>query len=467
MAIGSRPPSVAHVVAEHAAVGHSGGLGEVVRDLGEAQAQLGTSVRVLVPVSTAVSTRLGAAWVDQHVVQMPWGEYHFSRWTCALGGVRLDLLTCPSLFDRPFLYGPPGSAYEDNTLRYTAFCRAAAAVLRADPVEVVHAHDWHAGLVVPLLGIERVRPRRVFTIHNPVHQGAFGHDAWAMTGLGLDHMRFDSVLHEGQINPLKAGLEHAEVLTTVSPTHAQELQTQEGGFGLHEVYRWRRRDLVAILNGITPRGPALPPTERGHRRTALARELSLDLGAGPLLAYVGRLDEQKGVRDLAAALPSAIAAGASAVLIGTGDPALAGLLRDVAGRTPRVRFVEAFDPALATRVFDAADAVVVPSLFEPCGLVQLHAMHHGAVPVVRRVGGLADTVRDAEADGWGFVYEAPHDLPAALQRVVRTYIDAPARWARLAVAASGQAHPWAAPARRYLEVYAGSPSPAARARKGP
>lgn len=452
--------SVVHIAGEHADYAHTGGLGEVLAGLTRAQAQLGSRVTVILPGYAEALARFDGERRGNVEVELPWGVASFAVFKKKVDGVFVEMLAEPAFFGRPGLYGPPeGGAYSDNPVRYTAFGRAAlerALYTGGGPPDVLHGHDWHAGLAVAAAGRRWPRPALLMTVHNLAFQGAFSARAFEITGLAREALDIDGVLHMGQVNPLKAGLQHADLLTTVSPTYARELCTPEGGWSLHGLFRWRGDRLVGITNGVDAPSERPKPSERPAFRAALCEELGLEAPSGPLFAMTSRLSSQKGVDLLIEALPPVLSRGAAAIVLGTGDAALTAALRELHETFPkRFAFVERFDPELADRVHRGVDAVVVPSRFEPCGTAQLHGMARGALPVVRRTGGLADTVRDLGEGGWGFVFDAPTAgaLEAALVRVAEVHDRDPDAW-RLAQR-RGLERPvgWDAAARAYDAAY--------------
>jgi starch synthase len=353
-----------------------------------------------------------------------------------LGALRLLLLDLPALYDRPQLYA--GGASADEAVRFVAFARAVAARAASETPDVLVAHDWHAALALCCLRtLHDFGPARgvgcVQVVHNNAFQGRFPAAAFAWTGLPGTLFHPDALEFWGDLALLKGGLVWADRLATVSPTHAAELQTPAHGAGLDGLYRWRAHRLHGIANGIDvarydpETDPALParygaqyPKPKAACRAALLDALGLAAPApGRLLAAIGRLTEQKGWDVLAEALPALVAAGASVALLGDGDPVLAERLRAAARRFPdRVAVTIGWDEALAHRLYAGADCALVPSRFEPCGLVQLVAQRYGTLPVAHRVGGLADTIVDGET-GVLFAPLTAEALVAAAERAAR------------------------------------------------
>jgi len=413
--------------AEYAPLVQTGGLGEAVGGLARALAVQGHQVSVALPGwrrarESGALPRLvadGAGWLA--------GE---------AAGVRLLLLDAPALFDRPALY--TGAATLDEASRFIAFARAVAARAATEHPDVLVAHDWHAALsVCALRTLSDFGPARgvgtVQVVHNNMYQGRFPAEAMGATGLPAELFQPDGLEFFGDLCLLKGGVGWADRIVAVSPHHAAELQTDAFGAGLEGLYRWRARRLLGIANGIdtaaydpetdgalAARYSAVYPKPKAACRAGLLAELAMaSPPPGRLLAAIGRLSEQKGWDVLVAAIPALVERGASLLLLGDGDAAIAGLLRDAVRRYPdRVHASIGWNDALARRLYAAADCVLVPSRYEPCGLVQLLAQRYGAVPVAHRVGGLVDTIRDRET---GVLFE-PLDAEALVSAVERAVL---------------------------------------------
>lgn len=403
--------------AELAPLALSGGLGEAVAGLARALAARGHEVTCLLPGHRrALESPALPPLVDAGPVSLPVpdGEGDLvGRWLEGrLGELRLLLLDLPALYDRPQLYG--GSGEEGEALRFTAFARAVAARTAAETPAALVAHDWHAALAIACLrtlhdfGAARAIGC-VQVVHNSAYQGRFAASAMPLTGLPSELFHPDALEFWGDLCLLKGGLVWADRIVVVSPTHAAELQTPEFGAGLEGLYRWRAHRLLGIANGIDverhdPATDAALPARYGAQyvkpkgacRAALLDALGLAAPEpGRLLAGIGRLAEQKGWDVLADAIPALVEQGASLALLGDGDPALAERLRAAARRWPdRVAVAIGWDDGLARRLYAGADCVLVPSRFEPCGLVQLVAQRYGTLPIAHRVGGLVDTIED-------------------------------------------------------------------------
>lgn len=460
----------------------TGGLGDVVGALPLALRGLGVDARLVLPAYPAVREALPDARPLARSA-LYGADVTLLRGELPAGGRRTlpVYLIATAAFDRP---GNPyqnaaGVDWPDNPARFALFCRAAAALALGHLIpdwraDVVHAHDWQAALLPALLSLHAQRPRSVFTIHNLAYQGLAPATDAAALGLPAEWWRFDALEFYGQLALIKGGLVFADRLTTVSPRYAQEIQTPEFGCGLDGLLRYRAHALVGILNGIDTElwnpatDPALPyPYDAEHldRKAADKAALQQELGLAPepqalLLGLVSRLVAQKGIDLLIDALPL-LPAEVQLVVLGSGEAAYTEALRAAAAAQPaRIAFRAGYDEPLAHRIQAGADALLVPSRFEPCGLTQLYALRYGTVPIVRAVGGLADTVVDASPDNLasgqatGIVFETASGaaLLAAIERA-RALFRAGAPWRQLQRTGMAQDHSWAHAAGAYLDLY--------------
>ena len=476
-----RPLRVLMVAAECAPSVKVGGLGDAVAGLAAALARAGHDVRVALP-------RYGHLPPPAPVLRFPLRlrrtVHRVAVGTAGRSGVTIRLLDVPALFGRTGVYGyAERNVFPDTDLRLAAHAQAALldAVTDGWWPDVVHAHDAAAALALIYLrhwddpDARLVRAAGVLTIHNLAHQAVqpvTALEAWELpSALGHDG---GPLAWYGRLNPMKAGILLADRVTTVSPTYAREVVADpELGAGLGTILAGRGEAFTGIRNGIDTgtwdptRDPHLPrpvdPGDPAPGRAAAARELSgrLDLveeADGPLIGMVGRLDHQKGFDLALPPLAGWVRDGARVVLLGTGDPALAAAWHEAAAaHAGRVAFRERFDEALARLIYAGADLLLVPSRFEPCGLVQLYAMRYGAVPVAHRTGGLADTIVDADAEpdrGTGFLFDeaTPAALDGAVRRAWTAWRDR-SRWSNLQRRAMAGDWSWDGPAAAYADLY--------------
>ena len=460
----------------------TGGLADVVGALPHALAPLGVRVRLMLPAYPAVRAACPGAVTLHRYADLHGGPARI----LAAEAARMEvlLLDAPHLFDRP---GNPyvdatGTDWTDNALRFGALARAAADValgaISGYRPDVVHAHDWQAGLVPAYLHYADAptRPATVMTVHNLAFQGRF--DAALLAPLGLPPRSFamDGVEYYGGIGFLKAGLALADHITTVSPTYAAEIRTSAEGMGLDGLLRQRAAAVSGILNGIDTDvwDPARDPLiaaryssrdlakGRAVNKAALQARLGLDDAPGaPLFGVVSRLTWQKGIDLLLEVLPRLLAHGAQLALLGSGDKPLEAAFKEAArAHRGRVAVTIGYDESLAHGIQAGADALLVPSRFEPCGLTQLCALRYGALPVVARTGGLADTVVDANemalasAAGTGVVFSpvTADALAHAIDRTVELH-GRPATWRALQRRAMTTDVSWARPAERYAALF--------------
>ncbi len=457
----------------------TGGLADVVGALPAALAPEGVAVTTMLPGYPAVMQALGEATAVHPLPGFFGGQARLLR--CHAAQLDLVVLDAPHLYARPGnpYLAPGGREWEDNGTRFAALAAAGAMVARGvmgQGFDAVHAHDWQAGLTGAYL---RFGPQPgvpvVFTIHNLAFQGQFPSWLFPLLGLPTDAFAMAGLEYHGGVGLLKAGLWFADRITTVSPSYATEIRTAEGGMGLDGLLRGRGGDVSGILNGIdteewdpatdahlAARFSADDVGPRGQNKAALQRRFGLEERAdAPLFGFVGRLAWQKGVDLILESLPWLLGSGAQLVVLGTGDAALEERCQGAAAANAgRIGTVIGFDEGLARLIYGGADSVLVPSRFEPCGLAQLCALRYGAPPLVARVGGLADTVIDANeaavASGSGTgVQFAPVQvemLGAAIQRMVALYRQ-PALWARLQGNAMRADVSWQRSAGRYAALF--------------
>lgn len=460
----------------------TGGLADVVGALPHALKAEGVSVRTLIPAYPTVRKAMRRAAAVHAFADLFGGPARLLAGRA--GGLDLFALDAPHLFDRaggPYV-GFDGRDFGDNAIRFAALSRVAAdlaqGILPAYRPQIVHAHDWQAGLTPAYLTYGGApRPGVVFTVHNLAFQGQFDRGLMGVLGLPPDAFSNDGVEYYGDIGYLKAGIRLADRITTVSPTYAAEICTSEWGMGLDGLIRGRADRLSGVLNGLDTAvwDPARDPliaspydADRLDARAANKADLQARLGLdpaphAPLFGVVSRLTWQKGLDLLLDALPVLLADGGQLALICVGDPALeAGFAAAAATHPGRIACRFSYDEAQAHHVQAGADAILAPSRFEPCGLTQLCALRYGAVPVVARVGGLADTVVDASpmalaagaATGVQFSPVNTPMLEAAIRRTTALYADRPT-WRRLQENGMACDVSWRAPARRYAALYAG------------
>ena len=462
----------------------TGGLADVTGALPGALAPQGVQMRTLLP------------GYPQVIAALEGGE-SVHKWRSLFGGSArllsgsaksLDLL----VLDAPHLFNRPGNPYvdatgkdwPDNAERFAALSFVAAEVgrglLGGYWPDVVHAHDWQAGLVPAYLRYGKAnknarKPPCVITVHNIAFQGQFPSTLLEKLNLSADAFTMEGVEYYGQIGFLKAGLALADHITTVSPTYAAEIQGSEMGMGLDGLLRHRAHALTGILNGVNTddwnpaadtqlvaRYDATKLEARKRNKTAIRKAFNLTTDENaPLITVVSRLAWQKGMDILLAALPRVLDEGAQLVLLGAGDAALQTEFTAAAARyRGKVGIVLGYNEGLSHLLQGGADAILIPSRFEPCGLTQLYGLRYGTVPIVARVGGLADTIIDANdaalaagvATGFQFTPVTADALGTAVARAVRIYRD-PATWRAMQQRGMATDVSWRRPATQYAALY--------------
>lgn len=461
----------------------TGGLADVAASLPRALLKRGHSVRLLLPAYPQVLEQAQKTG-RKPVAQITLDDGQATIWQTRLPGtrVRVWLVDTPAFSERqgnPYV-DANGVDWPDNHRRFYDFC-AAAVELAQDRAgldwraDLVHGNDWQSGLVFPLLAREATRPALVFTIHNLAYHGLFSYSAFAELGLPAELWDSERLEFYQQLSFIKGGLVFADQLTTVSASYADEIQTEHFGCGLEGVLRARRHQLSGIVNGIDTqywhpgRDPYLAQPyhyrslkRKGVNKQALQQRMGLpekpDL---PLLGFIGRLVEQKGIDLLLTALPPLLAKGdCQLALLGSGQKQYEQALQALQTRYPQqVALSLGYDEGLAHEIEAGADLFLMPSLFEPCGLNQMYSLRYGTLPLVHAVGGLKDTVIDREETGAetlnnGFCFHSPTApaLSEALNRALALY-QQPEAWRQRQVNAMTGDYSWDKSALAYEAVY--------------
>jgi starch synthase len=477
-------PQICFVTSEVAPYAKTGGLGDVCSALPKALSRNGHLVRVFLPLYASARAVAGETEVVETArdVRVTFGgaTYEFTLRKTLLPGseAELYLIDCPALYDRPSIY----TQDPDEHRRFLLLSRAAlegCRRLRWGP-DVVHCHDWHASfLPLHLKTVDRWDrlfdgTRTVLTIHNLGHQGVFPSQILEETWMGGSPDLLDrDDLAAGRISFLKTGILYADAITTVSPTYAEEIRTPEHGMGLDLLLRARSRSLVGILNGVdysewNPRSDRHIPFHysaaslwrKEKNKAELLRSMGLSFEPHvPVIGIVTRLSAQKGLDLIEHAMPGILQRrDVRFVALGSGDARYARMLRGLQAAFPgKVSFYDGFQERLAHLIEAGSDLFLMPSRYEPCGLNQMYSLRYGTVPIVRKTGGLADTVEPFDpstGEGTGFVFEhyTPEGLRWATELALEVYRD-PAAWLRIVTAGMSRDFSWEKQARRYSELY--------------
>lgn len=461
------------VASEAAPLAKTGGLADVVGSLPAALAAEGWQAAVVLPRYGSVPLDGARRIFDRLVIRLGSEDYQTSVWVAEAGGTAHFLVDCPPLYDRPGYYGVAGADFPDNHIRFAVFCRAALEVhRRLYRADVIHCHDWQSGLVPTYLRTLFARDptfmgaRTLFTVHNLGYRGLFTPAVLPEIGLDAGVLRTDRLEFFGDVSLIKGGLAHADALSTVSPTYAQEIQTPEYGEGLDGLLRARAGVLHGILNGadygewdpetdplIEANYTAADLSGKAACKRALLAEFGLPAEAitSPLIGIVSRFTSQKGADLIAGAAGRIAAQGFLMVALGTGEPEYEDLFRAMAVEYPGCIAVKVgYDNALAHRIEAGADLFLMPSRYEPCGLNQMYSLRYGTVPVVRATGGLDDTIR--EGTGFKFREYSGDAMLAALRAAAGAFADGE-RWNAMMRRGMGEDFSWRASAAEYASLY--------------
>ncbi len=437
----------------------TGGLADVAGSLPIALEKQGVEVAVIMPCYHTIKTNQNPVTIAQNV--------------------KVFFVGHPSYFSREGLYGDRYGDYPDNLERFSFFCKESLELLKRIrfQADCLHCHDWQTALIpVYLETLYREDPffaktKTMITVHNLAYQGIFSKDQFPKTGLGWEYFNIEGLEFYDQVNLLKGGLNFSDRITTVSPTYAREIQTPESGHGLDGVLREHKDQLVGILNGIDydQWNPQKDPHIAEHysvnsieKKQANKLDLQgmVDLPRYekvPLIGIISRLADQKGLDLIADIIEDLCAERIQLILLGTGDDVYHKLFVRIQKEYPRKTSIHLkFDAVLAQKIYAGVDLFLMPSRYEPCGLGQMISLRYGTIPIVRKTGGLADTIRDCDAliNGNGFVFE-PYSskiLLETIQRALKAYQD-PKRWLNLVKRAMQSDFSWDASAKEYVKLY--------------
>lgn len=476
---------ILYVASEVTPFAKTGGMADVAGSLPAALARLGHEVKVVMPKYAVVDPEShGLNKRCSLEVTLAGQSYPFTVWVGRLPGSPVDVLFLANilLFDRPGLYQDHGKDYPDNLVRFSAFSRATLEIPKQINwyPDIIHCNDWQTALIpVYLKSHFSDEPSykeigTLLTIHNLGYQGVFPETDFLKLGLPRTFFTVETLEFYGKVNLLKGGLVFADILNTVSPTYSREIQTPELGGGLHGILQARRQDLYGILNGADyqqwdpTRDRYIPyrydsQVLHGKRlcKEGLQKDCRLPITQVPLLGVISRLTPQKGIDLILEELDELMALDLQLVILGWGDAEIQGELEKAARRYPYKLSVHlGLDESLAHRIIAGADILLMPSRYEPCGLTHLYSMRYGTIPIVRKTGGLADTVVDAtpsnlaSGKATGFVFEAVsgHAFLTTVRLALELYRNQ-SLWERLMKTAMKADFSWDRSASEYLKLY--------------
>jgi starch synthase len=476
---------VLHVSPECAPFAKKGGLGDVVGALPKSLQDLGVDARVLIPAWPGVfdnAMKFGAydkKYIGDISVAINWRAWTARVWHAEIGRLKVYLLEQPELFSNPDIYPDKMTAESSLPAIFLSFASFELPAIAGWKPQFLHSHDWTAAAVPAALRWHRYYSSfngdyyTVLTIHNIAHQGLFSPSA--LEGWGFDQKAFspfdpNTMEFYGQVNLMKGGIIASDAITTVSPRYSWDIQTTDGGFGLDGVIAAHRNKLRGIINGLdydvwNPSTDKMLPCNYSRSdisgkaacRKVLLEKCGFSEDERPILIFVGRLTEQKGIDIMLDALKDFLPEKVYAVIVGSGSDMYNRKLNEFAERYGKsVRAVVGFSEEMAHLAYAGGDILLMPSLFEPCGLSQLIASAYGTIPVARATGGLADTVIDADdsEDGTGFLFTeySAEEFACALKRALDAKRDAK-RWRMIIDNAMARDFSWTSSAKAYAELY--------------
>jgi starch synthase len=458
----------------------TGGLADVSGSLPKALAELGVDVRLIMPNYQAIKTNEEIYY--KSTVRVNNRDANILETRLPGTQVLVWLVDCPEFFGFP---GNPyvdeqGNAWANRAERFALFCRIAVEVamnrgyLDWTP-DIVHCNDWQSGLVPALLSLEANRPATVFTIHNLAYQGLFPKATWTSLNLPRQLWNSDGIEFNGMLSFIKGGLAYADHITTVSQTYAEEIQAADFGYGLEGLLSYRKDDLTGIINGIdadqwspetdpniSERYDILTLPKKQFNKAALQNKHALPVDSNiPVFVLISRLVEQKGIDMIVECLPEMLTLPLQFILLGKGEKHFEEQLSNFAKMYPdKIAITLGYDEALAHQLEAGADVFLMPSRFEPCGLNQLYSQRYGTVPIVRKTGGLADTVvdtlpetlRNKTATGFVFNDATSGSLMEAIKRALIVYSQ-PETWKQLQTSGMQKDYSWNNSAKEYMGLY--------------
>lgn len=460
----------------------TGGLGDVMGALPLALQKMGVPVSVITPFYGRLKTgkhKISKA-VDSLLVGYPWPPVTADIFATEIEGVQVYFIDRGEYFDRKHYYNTTSYDYFDNAERFIFFCRAAMSFIRQQGIApaVVHAQDWQTGLIPAYVHYyKRIDPywsqtKTVCTVHNLAFQGRFSNRLFDSCGLPAEAWNLDGVEFYGDLNMLKAGLSYSDKITTVSPSYAEEILTPEQGYGLTEVLKYRRKDLVGIINGADYNiwDPAVSKyltanyslDDLGGKKKC-KEDLILELGLSPhlvnrpILGFIGRFRDQKGIDLLNSVVPGLMQYNIGIVVLGEGKEEYEEDSLELARAYPgKYKAVVKYTEDLAHRIQAGCDCFLMPSRYEPCGLTQMYALKYGSPPVATAVGGLRDSIipwPSPEATGFTYKHANSQDLYKAILEALSVWENGPDEWQAMVLRAMKSEFTWEDSAKRYLDVY--------------
>ncbi|MBI5893992.1 MAG: glycogen synthase GlgA [Deltaproteobacteria bacterium] len=474
-----KPLKILFAASEAAPYAKTGGLGDVCGALPKSLKKLGCEVILIMPFYRQIDSEFQNTNI-QVSLQVGDREIAAQLFQTFSNDVSTYFLKCDEYFDREYLYGTPDSDYPDNLERWTFFSKAVLeAVKKLDfKPDIIHCHDWQTGLIPAYLKtICKDDPfflntKTLFTIHNIAYQGLFPSSLFSLTGLPLSIFNPEGIEYWGKINLLKAGIVFSEIETTVSEKYAQEIQTNEAGCGLEGVLQARKDKLFGILNGVdydewNPSKDRFIAanydndnlTNKKVCRTDLLKVYDLEISEQiPLIGIISRFVEQKGFDILSEAMEEIMSMNVCMVVVGSGEKKYSDIFLTLARKYPEKLGVKiAFDNAIAHKITAGSDMILMPSLFEPCGMTQMYSLKYGTIPIVRATGGLDDTIEDFDVKtgsgtGFKFIDYNSGSLLKKVEEAVQTF-DNKQLWNSLMQNAMKQDFSWERSAKRYVELY--------------